>query len=88
MKGREVVYDAAFLIWGSVTEAGRMAAMKHTGLHDVLSVEPICQDLVSWKSPQYAELLERRPRWSRELFEGLAAAAGPSPNATMRSTAQ
>lgn len=88
VKGREVIYDGAILIWGSVTEAGRKAVMEHAGLHDVLSVEQICQDLVSWRSRRYAELLEKRLRWSRELFEGLAAAAGPSPNATMRTIGQ
>lgn len=71
VKGREVAYDGAVLIWGAVTEAGRRTVMERTGLHDVLSVERICQDLVAWESPEYAELLGKRLRWSRELFEGL-----------------
>lgn len=72
VRGRELAYDGAILIWGAVTEAGRQAVMKHTGLRDVLSVEQICQDLVAWGSPAYADLLEKRLRWSQELFAGLA----------------
>lgn len=76
LRGREIAYDGAILIWGAVTEEGRQAVRARTGLHDVLSVKTICADLATWRNPRYAQLLQDRLRWSREMFEGLQALGG------------
>jgi hypothetical protein len=77
VRGQEVAYDGAILIWGAVSEEGRQAVRAQTGLRDVLSMEAICADLATWRDPHYAQLLQDRLRWSREMFEGLCG-LGPS----------
>lgn len=73
VNGRPVKADGAILIWGSVTEAGCNAVVSTFGLHDVLSVASICQDLVAWHHQEYADLLAKRKTWTAELFDGLMA---------------
>lgn len=61
----------AILIWGAVSPEGRADVIEAKGFHDVLSIEEICVDLVSWKSTQYMALIDQRQKWCNELFIGL-----------------
>lgn len=63
--GWDVAYDGAILVWGAVTETGRRTVIEQTGLHDVLSVEQICEDLVSWKNESMPSCWETDSRGRR-----------------------
>lgn len=63
--------DGAILIWGNVSATGRTAVMRATGLHTVLSLRDIVDDLVAWKDPRYYSFLDERLEWCEQLFAGL-----------------
>ena len=69
--GRLQAIDGSILVWGSCTEKGRTSVMTHYGLGDVLSVEAIINDLLSWQNQDYAELIRKYGGWCGELFTGL-----------------
>ena len=53
--------DGAILVWGAVSEAGRVAVIERHGLAEVLSVEEMIDDLRRWANPDWdARLLELR----------------------------
>lgn len=62
----------AMLVWGAVDENAKKAVASETGLHDILSVETICQDLVVWRNQEYVEAINKYQMWSNRLFDGLA----------------
>lgn len=67
----EINPHGAILIWGSVTSEGRDHVVREKGLHDVLSIEDICSDLVDWKCVKYLDFIEHRRAWCNWLFDGL-----------------
>jgi hypothetical protein len=69
--GRPQAADGSILVWGSCTDEGRKSVKDHYILADVLSVETIIRDLLSWQSQDYLELVGKYERWCGELFAGL-----------------
>ena len=70
--GKRASPDGCVLVWGSVTEEGRSSVMSAFGLYDVLSLERIVEDLLSWKDREFQDFVERRRSWCDELFGYLA----------------
>ena len=69
--GQPQAIDGSILVWGSCTEQGRTSVMTHYGLGDVLSVETIINNLLSWQNQDYMELIRKYESWCGELFTGL-----------------
>lgn len=69
--GKDHTADGAILVWGAITDEGREAVMKATGLADVLSVEHMIADLNQWKPEGWTALVDERRRWSSALFDYL-----------------
>jgi len=65
------------LVWGSVDPKGAEAVKATTGIHDVLSLEQMIEDLVEWRDQAYLELVRARARWCEELFTALEMASPP-----------
>jgi hypothetical protein len=63
--------SGAVLIWGAITSVGREEVIAATGLHDVLSIEDICDELARWQNAEYLEFLQTRRDWCDRLFDGL-----------------
>ena len=59
------------LIWGKVSDKGRTAVKRHYNLHDLLSLEAIVNDLVSWETPEFRSWTLEKRRWCNQLFEGI-----------------
>ena len=70
--GKPVAVDGCALVWGVTSAEGRHAAMRHYGLADVLSIETMLQDLQNWQPETWAECVQKRRRWSDELFDWLS----------------
>lgn len=77
IKGNEVEIDGAILVWGAVSSSAKSEVMSDKGFHDILSIEEICQDLVTWRNPEYLEMIEQYRAWSNRLFDGLISANSP-----------
>jgi hypothetical protein len=60
------------LIWGKVSENGRDKAIEMYNVYDVLSLEKIVNQLLSWKPEEYRKLIRDRQGWSNTFFENLA----------------
>ncbi|NOX40510.1 MAG: hypothetical protein GXP05_08340 [Alphaproteobacteria bacterium] len=69
--GKKIDTNGTILIWGAITPEGREQVIEAKGLHDVMSVEEICADLVAWECVRYAELVDQRREWCSRLFTGL-----------------
>ena len=70
---REPVRAAgSILIWATVSKQGRKAVMKETGLYDVLSLEDIVTDLISWQNEEYQNFLNQRLEWFKALTNDLS----------------
>ncbi len=70
-KKTEQNVSGAILIWGSITEDGRNKVKDEFGFEDVLSLEKMISDLISWEDPTYHELIAERSNWSQELYNAL-----------------
>lgn len=70
--GRPVAVDGSVLVWGVTTAEGIQAVKSHYGLADVLSIETMLQDLHMWQPEAWSEWLQKRRRWSDELFDWLS----------------
>ncbi len=70
--GKPTTVAGAILVWGSVTEGGREAAMKQYGLADVLSIEQMLADLHRWAPSQWQDRVAQLRGWCNELFDYLA----------------
>jgi hypothetical protein len=68
----QIECHGAILIWGAVTEQGKRDVMASTSLHDVLSIEDMCKDLVRWEDSAYIEFLKEMQEWCNQLFSSLA----------------
>lgn len=77
VKNKAQLVDGAILIWGHCTPQGREAVLAHYGLHSVLSVDAMVQDLIAWKNLDYLRLLDQRQTWCQELFTGLSSGNVP-----------
>lgn len=69
--GKEVQSHGSILVWGAATPAGRQAVIQRYGLHDVLTIAGMVQDMQEWRYEPYLELLGERQQWANELFSGL-----------------
>ena len=65
---QRVTVDGAILVWGAVTQEGRVAVMEETGLHDVIGLDRIIAECAEWKPEAYCRLVSARRRWCEELF--------------------
>jgi hypothetical protein len=70
--GKAVAVDGCALVWGVTSSEGRHAAMNHYGFADVLSIETMLRDLQNWQPQTWAEWVQKRHRWSDELFAWLS----------------
>lgn len=69
--GKPVKVHGAILVWGATTEAGRRAVMQKAGIHDVLSLEDMINDLVSTGNQEYRDIIQKRADWSHFLSRQL-----------------
>ena len=68
----EFPVGGSILIWGRLESKKVRASIRRTyALQDVLSVESIIHDLVTWENRDFQMLLDRRAAWSHEFFRGL-----------------
>ncbi len=63
--------NGSILVWGRVTDEGREKVKKEFGIHDVLSLEDMINDLIKWKDPEYKEFINKRYCWLLNLMESL-----------------
>ncbi len=68
---KEIAVDGAILIWGAATPEGRRAVIDAKGFFDVLSIEEIISDLITWNHAGYLALMEQRRSWTNAMFDGL-----------------
>ena len=68
VSAKPIQVEGAILIWGAVSEVGRLAACREFGLHDVLSVETMLSDLQRWQPETWKQRLAGWTSWSSELF--------------------
>lgn len=71
VSGNSVSVSGAVLVWGAVTPDDRRAVMEATGIADVLSLEQIITDLLTWDDQDYFRFMERRATWCQDLFSVL-----------------
>ena len=74
-RGHPEPVDGAILVWGAATPEGRAAVMTDYGFADVLSIEAMVADLHVWSPVDWCNLLDRRRRWTIDLFDFLSGAA-------------
>lgn len=72
LNGKDIQIDGAILIWGAATPEGRRAVMREKGFFDLLTMEAIISDLMSWRPEPYCQLVEDRRLWTNELFDALS----------------
>ena len=70
---------ARFLIWGAATPCGCADVREESKLADVLTVESMVDDLTRSNDEGYDAMLKDRRKWCNEMFYGLAAGPGKSP---------
>jgi hypothetical protein len=68
---RQAFEARAILVWGRCTEQGRVSVIDTYGVHDVLSLEDMITDLLTWQNEDFIKLLDTRAAWCAELFSGL-----------------
>ena len=73
VRGQKIQTHGAILIWGAIETDAVAPIRTSTGLHDILSLEKICRDLVDWQNPDYLALIAQRREWCDRLFAGLEA---------------
>lgn len=69
--GEEQRIDGAILVWGAMTVDGRRATIHHYRFADVLSIEEMLEELADWRPEAWAQWVDRRRRWTDDLFEFL-----------------
>lgn len=63
--------SGAVFVTGAISESGLGKIRKEFHFHEVLSLETLMDELVSSRDPCWREAVEKRSRWSRELFSAL-----------------
>lgn len=71
LRGKELEVSGCILVWGSITDAGRLQVIEETGITDVLSVEKCIEDLLNWQDENYLRLVKNYRQWVEELFKYL-----------------
>jgi hypothetical protein len=81
IKGKELENIAgSILVWGRIEEKFNLEIFNHKmkkyihnyrPLSDVLSVENMINDLLSWEDENYKSLVEQYKNWSNELYDKL-----------------
>jgi hypothetical protein len=61
----------AILVWPIVTDPGRSACVTEFGFAEVLSIEDVVKELLSWPSQAWLDYTQRRHRGCERLFEFL-----------------
>lgn len=62
----------AILIWGSLeSKKARAAIRKVYAFHDILAIEDMIRDLLTWQNREFQMLLDRRAAWCYDFFRGL-----------------
>jgi hypothetical protein len=69
--GKQTEISGTILLWGKVTNEGKTSVKLKYKIHDVLSLENIIENLVSWKTPEYSDLIKEKKRWCNQLFHEL-----------------
>lgn len=64
--------DGAILIWGALDRQNVRTIQEATGLSDIISLSDVIQDLRTWRSDEYLQLVEDRRQWSAGLFAYLS----------------
>lgn len=70
--GKPMAVDGAILIWGAVSEDGKQLVTTDTGLHDVLSLDSIVENLRAWQPGRYVERLTFLRQAANDLFDWLS----------------
>lgn len=71
VQGMAQPVQGAILVWGKCTARGRTEVIGAYGLHDVLELDTMIQNLLDWHNGDYKDLLARKERWCQWLFAGL-----------------
>ena len=71
IRGKPQHISGSILVWGRYTEQGRASVIAKYGFRDVFSLEVIIADLIVWGNKDFAELLDKRQTWTKELLSGL-----------------
>ncbi len=68
----EIIPDGNILIWSRAEPTVIESVKQAYGLHDVLTLENIINDLVMWNSQEYQNFLNERKDWCYTLFDTFA----------------
>lgn len=71
VRGRAQPVDGAILVWGHCTSDGRASVQREYGLHTVLSLQDMINDLLQWENEKFFALIKKRQAWCNELFGGI-----------------
>ena len=65
--------SGSIFVTGAITDEADEAVRQKYGFHEILSFEQIIEELRSSRNSRWEELVEKRLRWSMELFDALGA---------------
>lgn len=71
IKKQEIKIDGTILIWGTATPKGINDIKLEYRIDDVLTLEKIIEDLISWKNGIFYKFIRERMIWSIEMLSGL-----------------
>lgn len=71
VKGEEIVNFGKILIWPSFDENKKNSMISQLAIDEILSLEIIHAQLITWKDPKYQDWINARIRWTEELFDQL-----------------
>ncbi len=69
--GKKYAIKGSILIWGCVNNEEKEKIKKGFSLHDILSLEDIINNLITWKDKNYKTYIENRKKWINELMSNL-----------------
>ncbi len=69
--GKQLFVNGGILVWGCVSETGRTNIINKFGFADILSVETIIGDLISWDNQEFKDRILELKDWCNHLFDGL-----------------
>jgi hypothetical protein len=73
--GKPIAIDGAILVWGAVSSEGRAAAIEQFGFADVLGLEDLIADLITWRDEPWAAHIGELAGYAAGLFSALSWAA-------------
>jgi hypothetical protein len=71
VQGSPVKVDGGILVWGAVSEEGRIATQDAYRFADILSVEEIIGELQNMYSPEWSQMVAMYRMWTNDLFDAL-----------------